>query len=392
MQSSFSRRGLLVGAAATITLPAQAALAFSMPPGGLMPQEGPDTPKICLGAMLDTEMTVQGCKRYRQIGISHVILGSSGFPWTQEALTAKVQFLKANGITVGDIVIPYVGPAGEPMRDIILARPGRDQSLEKVKQAIRAAGAAGIPVVEYNFYAHRLEEGYFDAPDPARGGAVVQSFHYDRVKDLPPLPETGTQTAEALWANLDYFLKAVVPVAEAAKVRLSLHPNDPPPAVSRGSAQIMTTFADWKRLVGLVDSPANGMTYDCGVSREIGEDPVAVARWLGERDRIQHVHYRNVVVRRVREDYTEVWPDNGMVDMLAVMRELVRQKYPRMVHPEHARGLNVNDNVVERQRDPAGERGTKLAAGEDPNLNSYAAWSYHAAYARAMLQAALLER
>ena len=385
MTTYLRRRTFLAASGAAFAMPASPALAY-------MPGEGPDTPKICLGPMVDTEMNVRGCKRFRQIGITHVILGNSGFPWSADMLKAKVQLLKENGLTVGDIVLPYVGPARETMRDIILGRPGRPQAIETVKSAIRAAGAAGIPVVEYNFYAHRLEEGYFHAPDPTRGGAVVESFHYDRVRDLPPLPETGAQKADVLWANLEYFLKEVVPVAEAAKVRLSLHPNDPPPAISRGSQQIMTTFADWKRLVGLVDSPSNGMTYDCGVSREIGEDPVAVARWLGERDRIQHVHYRNVVVRREREDYTEVWPDNGMVDMLAVMRELVRQKYPRMVHPEHARGLNVNDNVVEKLRDPAGERGTKLAADEDPNLNSYAAWSFHAAYTRAMLQAALLMR
>lgn len=387
MKTHLRRRAFLAASGAALAFPALTSTSLAYMPG-----EGPDTPKVCLGPMVDTEMNVRGCKRFRQIGITHVILGNSGFPWNAEALKAKVKLLKDNGLTVGDIVLPYVGPARETMRDIILGRPGRPQAIEIVKSAIRAAGAAGIPVVEYNFYAHRLEEGYFDAPDPSRGGAVVESFHYDRVRDLPPLPETGAQKADALWANLEYFLKAVVPVAEAAKVRLSLHPNDPPAAVSRGSQQIMTTFADWKRLVGLVDSPSNGMTYDCGVSREIGEDPVVVARWLGERDRIQHVHYRNVVVRRAREDYTEVWPDNGMVDMLAVMRELVRQKYPRMVHPEHARGLNVNDNVVEKQRDPAGERGTKLAADEDPNLNSYAAWSFHAAYARAMLQAALLMR
>ena len=382
MTTHLHRRAFLAASSALFAMPAQA----------YMPGEGPDTPKICLGPMVDTEMNVRGCKRFRQIGITHVILGNSGFPWSADMLKAKVQLLKENGLTVGDIVLPYVGPARETMRDIILGRPGRPQAIETVKSAIRAAGAAGIPVVEYNFYAHRLEEGYFHAPDPTRGGAVVESFHYDRVRDLPPLPETGAQKADVLWANLEYFLKEVVPVAEAAKVRLSLHPNDPPPAISRGSQQIMTTFADWKRLIGLVDSPSNGMTYDCGVSREIGEDPVAVARWLGERDRIQHVHYRNVVVRKLREDYTEVWPDNGVVDMLAVMKELVRLKYTRMIIPEHARGLNVNDNVVEQRRDPAAERGSRLAADDDPNRNSYAAWAYHAAYARAMLQAALLTR
>ena len=380
-----NRRILLGAAAAAPALLSRSALAN-------MPVEGPDTPKICLGALLESELNPRGLKRYRQIGVTHVILGNQGFPWTEEMLKAKVAILKAGGMYAGDIVLPYVGASGAPMREIILGRPGRAKALEDVKSAIRAAGAAGIPVVEYNFYAHRLEEGYFDAPDPSRGGAVVQSFHYDRVKDLPPLPETGVHKADALWANLEYFLKEVVPVAEKANVRLSLHPNDPPPRVSRGSDQIMTTFADWKRLINLVDSPANGLTYDCGVSREIGEDPVAVARWLGERDRIQHVHYRNVIVRKPIEDYTEVWPDNGVVDMLAVMKELVRLKYTRMINPEHARGLNVNDNVVEKRRDPAAERGSRLAADEDPNLNSYAAWAYHAAYARAMLQAALLTR
>jgi mannonate dehydratase len=383
--NSINRRAILATGAAALALPAFPARAF-------MPNEGPDTPKICLGPIVDSELNPRGIQRFRQIGITHIILGNSGFPWKEDYLKARVTLLKTHGLTVGDIVLPYVGPAREIMRDIILGRPDRDASIEVVKSCIRAAGAAGIPVVEYNFYAHRLEEGYFHAPDPSRGGAVVESFHYDRVKDLPPLPETGKASADRLWSNLEYFLKAVVPVAESVKVRMSLHPNDPPPPVSRGSAQIMTTFKDWQQLVGLVDSPSNGMTYDCGVSFEIGEDPVAVARWLGMHDRISHCHYRNVVVRKPIYDYTEVWPDNGQVDMLAVMKELVRQKYPRMVHPEHARGLNVNDNVVEKLRDPAGERGTRLAADTDPNLNSYAAWAYHAAYTRAMLQAALLTR
>ena len=71
------------------------------------------------------------------------------------------------------------------------------------------------------------------------------------------------------------------------------------------------------------------MTFDCGVTREMGEDPVAVCRYLGERDCINHVHFRNVVVRKPYVDYTEVFLDDGQVDMFAVMRELVRQKYPR---------------------------------------------------------------
>jgi sugar phosphate isomerase/epimerase len=155
------------------------------------------------------------------------------------------------------------------------------------------------------------------------------AYDYDRSKDLPPLPEVGTHTLDEMWRNVTYFLKAVVPVAEESGVRLALHPNDPPVPLSRGSGQIRATLDGWKRLIEIVPSPSNGITYDCGVTRELGEDPVEVCRWFGERDRINHVHYRNVRVRRPGVAYTEVFPDEGQVDLFAVMKELVRQRYSR---------------------------------------------------------------
>jgi mannonate dehydratase len=204
----------------------------------------------------------------------------------------------------------------------------------------------------------------------------MTAYDYERSRGLPPLPETGTHTAEAMWANVTHFLKAVVPVAESAGVRLALHPNDPPVPLARGSQQIIATLEDWKRLVMVVDSPVNGMTFDCGVTRELGEDPVAVCRWLGERDRINHVHYRNVRVRRPYVDYTEVFPDEGQVDMFAVMKELVRQKYARAVYPEHPRALDAD-------RELPGFNPYYPGGGE------YAGLVYNVAYTKAMLQAAL---
>jgi D-mannonate dehydratase len=76
-----------------------------------------------------------------------------------------------------------------------------------------------------------------------------------------------------------------------------------------------------------------------------------------------------VRTRVPREQYTEVFSDEGDVDMLAVMKELVRQKYPRLVYPEHPQGLDAD-------RDQA-------------KNSSYAGWVYNVAYARATLQAAL---
>jgi mannonate dehydratase len=278
-----------------------------------------------------------------------------------------VERFREGGLTVANLMIHGFPKA-------LYGRPGRDEEIEKVIASIRAAGKAGVPVVEYNFYSHRLTEGYYE--ELGRAGAGMTAYDYDRSRNLPPLPEVGTHTVDEMWANVTWFLKAVVPAAEAAGVRLALHPNDPPVPLSRGSGQIMATLEGWKRLVMIVDSPANGITYDCGVTREMGEDPVAACRWFGERDRINHAHYRNVRVRRPSVAYTEVFPDEGQVDMFAVMKELVRQRYPRALYPEHPRALDAD----------------REGPGFDPYYpggGGYAGLVYNVAYAKAMLQAAL---
>ena len=227
--------------------------------------------------------------------------------------------------------------------------------------------------MEYNFYAHRFIDGYYNTT--ARGGAGTLSMDYERGKSLPPDPGEGKgQTSEMMWDNLTYFLKAVIPVAEKAGVRMALHPNDPPVPVSHGHAQIVATFNDWKRLIEIVDSPSNGMTYDCGVSREIGEDPLEVLRYLGSRDRINHIHYRNVVVEKPSVKYEEVFFDEGQVNMFAVMQEIFRLGYKFGLYPEHPRALDYD------REHPGG-------IGKNPGDAGYTGWTYNVAYAKAMMQA-----
>ena len=62
--------------------------------------------------------------------------------------------------------------------------------------------------------------------------------------------------------------------------------------------------------------------------------------------------------------------------MFAVMKELVRQKYPRLVYPEHPRALDYD------RAHPGFHAGY-------PGGGGYAAFAYNVGYARAMLQAAL---
>lgn len=370
MDFDLSRRSLMRGAVAGTLLPTalpSAPKETKWTPGAGMPKEGPDTPKIAAPLGGGREISDEAIRRVRQIGVEHVLMGGPKMPWDEASLRTIVDKCKSGGLSVGNMMI-----AGIP--NTIYARPGRDQEIENFKSSIQAAGKVGLPVIEYNFYAHRAIEGYY--AEEGRGGSGLTAFDADKVKDLPPLPEEGAHTLDEIWKNITYFLKAVIPTAEQSNVRLALHPNDPPVALSRGSGQIMGTVEGWKHLIEVVNSPSNGITFDCGVTREMGHDPVEVAHYFGSRDRINHVHYRNVKVREPYNKYTEVFIDEGENNMLAVMQELVKVKYKRLIYPEHERALDYDRAVGIRNQYPGG--------------GGYTGMVYDVAYARAMLQASLL--
>jgi mannonate dehydratase len=303
-------------------------------------------------------------RRIKQLGVYHLLSGGPRIPWEEAQLKAVMDRYKAVGLTVGNLMISGFDNA-------IFARPNRDQDIENVIKSIRAAGKVGLPVVEYNWYAHRAVEGYYE--EAGRDGAGYTGFDYAKMKDLSSL---GTHTLDEMWTNITYFLKAVVPEAEKAGVRLALHPNDPPAPNSRGSEQIMGSVAGWKKLITIVNSPSNGITYDCGVTREMGGDPVEVARYFGSRDRINHVHFRNVHLIKPYERYNEVFIDAGDNNMFAVMKELVKQKYRLLIYPEHPRALDYDRAAMGRIGGYAGGGG-------------YASFAFQVGYTRAMLQAAL---
>lgn len=327
--------------------------------------EGPDTPKLCIGAGSGDEKDM---KLIKQMGVDYVLMGGPPIPWKKETLRSIMDKYKANGLTVINMMI-------SGFNNSIYGRTGRDEEIARVKESIVAAGEAGLPVIEYNWYVDRLTDGYYEKK--GRGGSGITAYDYSPVKNLPPKPNIGTYTAEQIWNNITYFLKAVIPVAEKAGVRLALHPNDPPASVSHGSPQIMATFDGWKRLLDIVKSPANGMTYDCGVCREMGLDPIEVLRYMGSRDQINHAHYRNVTVQEPFNKYEEVFYDTGVVDMFAVMREFLKAGYKRGIYPEHQRFFTCD---AEFPGYVAG-RGYPGGGGNTGQV-------YNVAYARAMMQAA----
>jgi mannonate dehydratase len=350
-------------------------------------------------------------ERIRQLGVNHLVgvaAGNGAGPWTVESVRRAVQTAKDNGCVAYNAMLD----APESVRH---GRANRAKDLEQYIASVEAAGRGGLPVVEYNFYAHRAIEGYYETVGRARAGytgfdyelellidpetnQVVSPIYRDeegkiteatlaafpnakkiKFKDLPALQSEEAHNFQAMWDNVTYFLKAVIPAAEKAGVRMALHPNDPPAPISRGSQQIMGSVDGWKHLVGIVDSPANGITFDCGVTREMGSDAIATAEWFASRKKINHVHYRNVQVVKPYEKYQEVFIDMGMNDMFGVMKALVKNKYSGSIYPEHPRALNADrDRVAPGGRLPG-----------YPGGGGYTGITFSVAYARAMMQAAL---
>jgi mannonate dehydratase len=330
--------------------------------------ESADTPKMVLGCPVNAD--ARAMRKLKQIGINYVSSVWGPGPWNESELRGYMDTFEQNGLKLINLMY-IVKPS------IVLGREGRDEEIKQIQDSLSAAGACGLPTVEYNFYVDRLIEGYFEKT--GRGGSGLTAFDYSKVKDLPAKTEIGIHKAEALWKNLEYFLKAVIPVAEKAGVRMALHPNDPVSQESHGSDQIVANLAGLKRLITVVDSPSNGITFDCGVMRQMGEDPVEACRYFASRDRINHVHYRNVISEIKYNKYTEVFLDEGEVNMLAVMQELFKHHYTRGLYAEHPFILDYD------KEHPGGEKRSSAT----PGGGGYAAECFNVGFARAMMLAVM---
>ncbi len=138
-----------------------------------------------------------------------------------------------------------------------------------------------------------------------------------------------------MWDNLAYFLRAVIPVAEAVGVRMVVHPADPQVPSLAGIARILRSSADYDRLFDLVPSAHNAMVFCLGCfAQMLDSDGVYDAiRHFGGCGRIGYVHFRNVT--GTLERFTEVYPDEGKLDMAAVMRIFDQLGYDGHVIPDH---------------------------------------------------------
>ncbi len=216
--------------------------------------------------------------------------------------------------------------------------PGRDEEIAVVCTLLESMGKLGIPVWCYEWMTD-FNWVRTNMATPSRGGSVVTSFDLNDVPaDLtkePPIDE------EALWTNLDYFLRKVLPVAERAGVKLSMHPDDPPLSPIRGVGRIMRSIENYQRLLELVPSPMNTITLCQGNFTLMTDDLPREIRKFGSK--ISFIHFRDV--RGVPSKFEETWHDAGKTDMLACMKAYRDINFDGVLRPDHVPTVEGDSNA-----------------------------------------------
>ena len=294
----------------------------------------------------------------RQIPHMHSIVTAvydvpPGELWSRESIAALKKETEDAGLHFE--VIESV-PVHE---DIKLGKPTRDRYIANYQENIRRLGEAGIKCICYNFMPV-FDWTRTQLDKEAADGSTSLVYYKDQLEKMDPLTgelnlpgwdasytkeslaavfaEYARITEEDLWKNLQYFLEAVIPVAEESGINMAIHPDDPPWPIF-GLPRIITCEKNLDRFLKLVDSPANGLTFCTGsLGSSADNDIPHMVEKYAAMGRIHFMHIRNV----------KLLPDgsfeesghlsaNGSLDIVAIMKALHKNGFDGYVRPDHGR-------------------------------------------------------
>jgi len=269
----------------------------------------------------------------KQVGVNHVIAGVSGVLGraSHDQYVDALKKVKADYEALGFTI---AGVESHPVsaERIKLGVEGRDEEIANYIAAIEAMGKVGINMICYNFMAglgwYRTR---FDIPE--RGGAMTSEFNYEDA-EKEGLTRWGKISEEKIWDNMTYFLERIIPVAEKAGVNMALHPDDPPISPLRGIGRILISADAYRRVMNIVPSPVNGVTFCQANFKAMGEDIYALAEEFTAQGKNFFVHFRDIEGQGKR--YHETFHDNGPTDMGRILQILYDNGFDGPIRPDHA--------------------------------------------------------
>jgi mannonate dehydratase len=330
------RQFISSSAAAALALPAGAA---SKARSAGLPK--PSTMKLGCQSAPTTEAHLQYLARY---GVRNIC----GYPETSEGrlystvdeLSRMRDLAEANGISVDCVAPPFLASSyidNEKHPAIMLAQsPERDRDIESMQSLIRNCAKVGLPSIKYNMsILGVLRTGRTQG----RGDATYSVWNLSAAHPKTPLTRAGRVDGDMFWERITYFLDRVIPVANEYKIRMACHPHDPgvPPEGYQGVDRVLGTVDGLKKFVAIRESPYHGLNFCQGTVSEMLPNPGTqifdVIRYFGTRKKIFNVHFRNI--RGGRNNFQEVYPDEGDIDLVKAIHVYREVGYPYLLMPDH---------------------------------------------------------
>lgn len=295
-------------------------------------------------------------EKIRQIpGVTGIVSAIYDIPVGEVWPLERIMKLKK---TVEDAGLELSVIESVPVHEDIKTGDGdRDRYIENYCETLRNLSKAGIDCVCYNFMpvfdwtrsdlAFRLPDGsnalMYDNDtvlkmNPLKGELSLpgwdSSYTKDGMKEL--LNKYKNISEEDLWDNLKYFLDRVIKTAEEVKVKMAIHPDDPPWSIF-GLPRIITNKANIERFLKLYDSKYNGLTLCSG---SLGVDPNndIVDMVHSFADRIHFAHIRNVKItgERCFEEAAHR-TDSGSIDIYGIVKAYYDEGFDGYIRPDHGR-------------------------------------------------------
>ena len=241
--------------------------------------------------------------------------------------------------------------------DIKMGCGDRDRYIENYCTTLRNLAKAGIDCVCYNFmpvFDWTRSDLSYPLPDgsnaliydnetvlkmnPLSGDLSLPGWDSSYTKeDMRNLLEKYSKiTEEDLWNNLKYFLDRVIKVAEEVKVKMAIHPDDPPWSIF-GIPRIITNKKNIERFLKLYDSKYNGLTLCSG---SLGANPDNDIPYMVRSfcDRIHFAHIRNIKITgdRCFEEAAHK-TEAGSLDIFEIVKAYHDCSFDGYIRPDHGR-------------------------------------------------------
>ena len=223
--------------------------------------------------------------------------------------------------------------------DVMFGGPKQDELIEDLLTQVRDMGRAGIPINGYNWMPNSWGRAQSTM---VRGGALGTGYDYEWENSRRPSTFGEDMDEDSMWDALEYWIKAVTPVAEEVGMLCGIHPDDPPVPQRGGVPSLLRNFAAYKRLVEIVDSDYNAIEFCQGTFSEMpGEDIYEMIDYFGKRNKILYVHFRNVTAQAPA--FNEEFINTGYVNMKKAMRTYSDAGFTGNFIDDHC-PLMVNDD------------------------------------------------